>query len=295
VTLEVGDAPSCNQRIGHSLWLRLSIGLLAATLIPIGIHTVLLDYLGVPYPAALPHAGLAIVPDHVLLMGGIIVLDAVMRRRGVKWAGRLAFLFLTVAAINQVLFRVPIMRNVVSTKWTIYPFIDNLPDMSRVGAMVLAAMAINYLSQRVQTRVVLATISTLTVDIVVMPLIRAAFAGIIANNAMREGEQLYDIPYDWHVNVPSYLTSIEPAAGALIVALTLQRAKVRPWVSACVIFALQAGPLFRLALNPFYAPSGIALAILSEAQFTFEAIALALIVVGTSRGLGDRRKADAFA
>lgn len=208
-----------------------------------------------------------------------------MRRHGVTWAGRLVFLFLTVAAINQVLFRVPIMRNVVSTKWTIYPFIDNLPDVSRVGAMVLAAMAINYVAQRFVTKAVLATIASLAVDLAVMPLIRAAFAGIIANNATHEGEQLYDIPYDWHVNVPSYLTSIEPAAGALIVALALHRAKVRPWVCACVIFAFQAGPLFRLALNPFYAPSGIALAVLSEAQFTFEAIALSLIVVATSRRL----------
>jgi hypothetical protein len=281
VTLDAMDSPPSDRRNGRSFWLRMSIGLLAATLIPIGIHTLLLDNLGVPYPAALPHTGLVIVPDHVLLMGGIIVLGAVMRRHCVTWAGRLAFLFLTVAAINQVLFRVPILRNVVATKWTIYPFIDNLPDVSRVGAMVLAAMAINYVAQRFVTKAVLATIATLAVDLAVMPLIRAAFAGVIANNATREGEQLYDIPYDWHVNVPSYLTFIEPAAGALIVAFALHRANVRPWVSVCVIFALQAGPMFRLALNPFYAPSGIALAVLSEAQFTFEAVALSLT---SSRG-----------
>jgi hypothetical protein len=287
VTFGAGNSSSSDRRNGRSFWLRISIGLLAASLIPIGIHTVLLDDLGVPYPAALPHTGLAIVPDHVLLMGGIIVLDAVMRRGGVTWAGRLAFLFLTVAAINQVLFRMPVMRNIVSTKWTIYPFVDNLPDVSRVGAMVLAAMAMNYIAQRFGTKAVFATIATLAVDMAVMPLIRAEFAGVIANNATREGEQLYNIPYDWHVNVPSYLTSIEPAAGALIVALTLHRAKIHPWMSACVIFALQAGPLFRLALNPFYAPSGIALAVLSEAQFTFEAIALSLIVVATSCRLAD--------
>lgn len=265
----------------------MSLGLLAATLIPIGIHTLLLDELGVPYPAALPHTGLAIVPDHVLLMGAIVVLDIIMRRWGVTIVRRLAFLFLTVAAINQALFRLPVMRNVVSTKWTIYPFIDNLPDLLRIVAMVLPAMVINRVARRYGTKLILATITTMAVDLALMPLIHAAFAGIIATNAKLEGDQLYNIPYDWHVDVPSYLTSIEPAVGALIVALLLHRAKVGTWVSVGVIFALQAGPLFRVALNPFYAPSSVPVAFLSEAQFTFQALALALIVVVTTRRLRD--------
>ena len=283
MTLRATTSPSPDQSRSRSFWLPMSLGLLAATLIPIGIHTLLLDELGVPYPAALPHAGLAVVPDHVLLMGGMVVLDAIMRRIGTTVTGRLAFLFLSVAAINQALFRLPVMRNVVSTKWTIYPFIDNLPDLTRIGAMVLAAMVINQFARRCGTRIVLVTIATTAIDLALMPLIRAGFTGIIASNAKREGEQLYNIPYDWHVDVPSYLTSLEPAVGALVVALVLHRAKARPWVSVCVIFALQAGPLFRLALNPLYAPSSMAVAILSEAQFTFQSIAMALIAVATTR------------
>ena len=285
MTLEATTFSSPDQRCDRSFWLSMSLGLLAATLIPIGIHTLILDELGVPYPAALPHTGLPIVPDHVLLMGGVVVLDTIMRRRGVKIAGRLAILFLTVAAINQALFRLPVMRNVVSTKWTIYPFIDNLPDLMRIGAMVLAAMVINHVARRDGTKFVLATITTTAVDLALMPLIHAAFAGIIASNVKREGDQLYNIPYDWHVDVPSYLTSVEPAAGALIVALMLHLAKVGPLVSVGTIFALQAGPLFRVALNPLYAPSSMAIAVISEAQFTFEAIALALIVIVTTRRL----------
>lgn len=70
MTLNAIDSSPSDRRHGRSFWLRMSIGLLAATLIPIGIHTLLLDNLGVPYPAALPHTGLVIVPDHILLMGG---------------------------------------------------------------------------------------------------------------------------------------------------------------------------------------------------------------------------------
>jgi len=138
-------------------------------------------------------------------------------------------------------------------------------------------------SFRLQRDALLVTIATTAIDLALMPLIRAGFTDIIASNAKREGEQLYNIPYDWHVDVPSYLTSLEPAVGALVVALVLHRAKARPWVSVCVTFALQAGPLFRLALNPFYAPSSIAVAIFSEAQFTFQSIAMALIAVATTR------------
>ena len=175
MTLRATTSPSPDQSRSRSFWLPMSLGLLAATLIPIGIHTLLLDELGVPYPAALPHAGLAVVPDHVLLMGGVVVLDAIMRRIGTTVTGRLAFLFLSVAGINQALFRLPVMRNVVSTKWTIYPFIDNLPDLTRIGAMVLAAMVINQFARRYGTRIVLVTIATTAIDLALMPLIRGLY------------------------------------------------------------------------------------------------------------------------
>jgi len=263
-------------------WRCLLLGLVAATLIPIGIHTVLLDYLGVPYPDALPHAGLAIVPDHVLLAVGLLVTDLVLRRRGMSLASRLTFLVLTTAAINQALFRVPIMRNIVSTKWTVFPFIDNLPDLGRIVLMVVAAVGLNAALRSRAAKATGAIAATAIIDLWLSPLVHQSFAGIIAANAKREGDQLYTIPYDWHVDLPSYLTSIEPAVGALFVAFALRKAIVPAWTSVAVIFALQAGPLFRVGLNTVYAPSGVGLAILSEAQFMFQSIALAMIVVATA-------------
>lgn len=274
---------------GSLLWVPLTLGLVAATLIPIGIHTVLLDDLGVPYPAALPHAGPAILPDHILLLLGIVSLDGTLRRlRSASLAIRLTFLVLTVAAINQALLRLPVMRNVVSTKWTIYPFIDNVPEVARLGTMVLAAVVINLMFRRYAPKIICAVVATAVIDLWFSPLLRQAFAGIVASNTKREGDQLYNVPYDWHVNVPSYITYIEPAAAALIVGLALRRAKMPLWMSICVIFAIQGGPLFRLPLNTLYAPSSPAVAILSEGQFTLQALALASIAVLTSRRSLDR-------
>lgn len=274
----------------RSFWLILGLGLLAATLIPIGIHTVLLDDLGVPYPSAFPHSGVAILPDQVLLMVGIIALDSALRRlKNVSLAGRLALLLLTVTAINQALLRLPIMRNVVSTKWTIYPFIDNIPEVARLGAMVVGAIAINLTLRRSGLKIMAAIATAAIVDLWFSPLLQRAFAGIQASNVAREGDQLYTVPYDWHVDVPSYLTFIEPAAAALVMAVALRRSDVQRWTSFAVLFAIQGGPLFRVLLNPFYTSSGLAMAVLSEAQFTFQALALALIAVETSRRLGKRR------
>lgn len=268
-----------------SLWLALCLGLLAATLIPVGIHTVLLDNLGVPYPSAFPHEGAAILPDQILLMIGIVALDGVFRRLDVSLAGRLTFLLFTITAINQALLRLPIMRNMVSTKWTIYPFIDNVPEVARLGALVVGAMIINLTLRRSRLKIIAAIVTTAIVDLWFSPLLQRAFAGIRASNARREGDQLYTVPYDWHVDVPSYLTFIEPAAGALAVAIALRRAGLPRSISLAVLFAIQGGPLFRLLLNPFYASSSMVVAVLSEAQFTLQALALASIALATSCGL----------
>jgi hypothetical protein len=227
-------------------WPLLLAGLTLATLVPIGIHTVILDNVGIPYPEAFPRIGWAVVPDHALLVFGVICLDATLRRdRSSASIGRFSLIFLSVAAINQALFRLPIMRNVVSTKWTIYPFIDNLPEVLRFMAITLVVVATSRLVQTTPAKILSANLIAAAIDLFVSPSLHRAFAGIIAADSKREGDQLYNVPYDWHVDLPSYLTYAEPAAAALMTPIVLKRCGVSTVAIAAVIFALQGGPFLR--------------------------------------------------
>ncbi len=259
-------------------WPLLAAGLTAATLLPIGIHTVLLDDLGVPYPSALPHSGWTILPDHGLLVLGMIYLNrAVHSADGSRVTGPAAFIFLVVAALNQALLRLPIMRNAVSTKWTIYPFIDNLPAVLWFAAATVMVMLATRLTTTTWRRLTVAAALAVVLDLCVAPALDSAFTRIIAANTAREGQQLYNVPYDWHVDVPSYLTFLEPALGAVLIAMVLRQLRVGPAATATVLFALQGGPLARVVLNIWYAPLSPPVAMLSEGQFTLQALALAAL------------------
>ena len=272
------DASAKPRDDSRSFWRWGFAALAIMTVLPIGIHTVMLDNLGIPYPASLPRAGWAIFPDHALLLFGLIGLDAYLRRDpSQSTARRGMFLFLAVGAINQALLRLPLMRNVVSTKWTIYPFIDNLPAVLWFAVAVMLVIGVGALTTTAVRRLGAAALIAVLLDRLVSPAIDAAFAGIIAANSHREGDQLYNVPYDWHVDLPSYLTYVEPAIGALATAMVLRRLRVSPLAIAGVVFALQGGPFVRVLLNIWYAPLKAGTAVLSEGQFTFEAIALSVL------------------
>jgi hypothetical protein len=278
--LTILSDPSMQRRF---FWPLLCAGLMLATLLPIGIHTLMLDDLGIAYPSALPHKGWAVVPDHALIVFGMICLcKTLLRARQRTTLGRAAFVFFAVAAINQSLFRNPIMRNIVSTKWTIYPFIDNLPNVLRFAAITfLVLLCIRWMTTTA-LKVGFSFLIAVAIEFVVNPLLNLGFAGVIAANSSKEGDQLYNVPYDWHVDLPSYLTYIEPAMGAIAVAFIMRHFKVSPSGIALVIFALQGGPLFRLGFNLFYASTSWGAALLSEGQFTLEAMCLAILAAVTA-------------
>ena len=269
---------TAKRKARQRFWLWVLTALPIMTVVPIGIHTVMLDDLGIPYPSSLPRNGWVIFPDHALLLFGLIWLDTILRRDS-SWniARRGGTLFLAVGSINQALLRLPVMRNVVATKWTVYPFVDNLPAVLWFIVAVLLVMGVNNLKTNPIRKIGAAALIAILLDRLVAPATDAAFAGIIAANSHREGDQLYNVPYDWHVDLPSYLTYAEPAIGALATAIILRKLRVSSLATAGILFALQGGPFVRVLLNIWYALIPARTAMLSEGQFTLEAIALCLL------------------
>ncbi|MGI4795488.1 MAG: hypothetical protein ACRYG8_15720 [Janthinobacterium lividum] len=275
--------PPAKDRVSL-FWVKLFVALLAATVLPIGIHTVMLDVMGIPYPSAFPKNGWASFPDHVLIVLGVLYLDAVLWRdpRPLSATRRIFFLFLTLAAINQALFRLPVMLNAVSTRWTIYPFLDNLPEVLRYAVITTLVVAVGRMASTVMRKIAAATLIALATYKVVAPWLSTVFASMVAVDQQREGDQLYNVPYDWHVNLPSYVIYLEPALAALSVALLLGQRRLSSIAITAIIFSIQGGPFFGTFLNSLYASSGPGLALLSKGQFTLEALALALLTSATS-------------
>ncbi|WP_406586462.1 hypothetical protein [Asaia lannensis] len=259
-------------------WNWLILGVVTATFLPIGIHTIMLDNLNIPYPAAFPREGWASLPDRALRVFSMLVLCGTIRANArLSTSMRFLIISLAVAALNEALLRLPIMRNVVSTHWTIYPFVDNLPEVIRYAALAIVVMAITPYAVSVAARAASALVIAICVDFILAPYLGKIFAPLIAANASREGDQLYTVPYDWHVDLPSYLTFAEPAIAALLLAWLLAKERRGMILITLVLFGMRAGPLFGVALNVFYAPSNAVLAVLSKGQFALESAALALI------------------
>ena len=116
------------------------------------------------------------------------------------------------------------------------------------------------------------------------------FVGVTTMTNKLEGDTKYFVPYDWHVNLPSYLTYSEAVLGACGVAAIVARQPGsrghKVIVSALTIFTIGGGPVFKPFINIYLSGEEPVIAVLSYAQFTFETLALALMTTGLWMSLG---------
>lgn len=157
--------------------------------------------------------------------------------------------------------------------------------LSRRCAVAVAIVA----ARRVLVSPVRCILTTLVIGIPVhmllSPALKTAFAGFVQWTSSREGYTFYNPPYDWHVEVPAYMTFAEPVlaafAVAALVAGCLPRERLRAIaVLAMLIFALR-GQFFSTFINIRYAGTDAVTAMLSFGQFTLESLVLAVLVAAT--------------
>jgi hypothetical protein len=184
------------------------------------------------------------------------------------------------------------MDGVVSGDW-IYCFVENLP---RPLEYLIACCLIVVIAPKVGTAWTIAAASiaiATTIVFVTDPYIDGVFQKLVASIEYLDTGNIYNPPYGWQVNVPSYVTFLEPViASFAIAALMLSKRSRRPaWCMVQFVLVVMAmkHSIVPTLVYSFYQSVPLPRAILSESQFALEALTLAIITaVGWTFSL-DRR------
>jgi len=260
-------------------WLALIVGA------SLSVHVVMLDVLSIPHPTTDQ------VPDWTRLLNevGSVLAAGVFYRlaraslRTQSITTHWLFLWVLFTMLHEALFRNFIMSGVVSHDW-FYCLVANLPEplvMLMVSGLVVVAAE---RFEGIPFTALLVSIGA-TAHYVFRPGVAAAFQPVIAHFEYLDTGNIYNPPYNWHVNVPSYLTFFEPAASAFAIAGLVWAALPRKSFTRTVTFVLLIvtlkGSLLPLLIYSFYQPRPLGAALLSESQFFLEVLLMAVLTAAS--------------
>ena len=268
-------------------WPILTVGAIVTMVVSLSVHAVMLQGFHVPYPSGFPSSGWARLPDGILSAFGAIYLSAHLpesiRRR--SFVLRCGLVFLMLATIRETFFRDPFMEFINLSNFTLYPFLDNVPNLLPLAVIAIGVESWTRRRHRFIANVVAAALLAAIAGLLVQTLADHAFAGVAAFTESREGHQRYGLPYDWHILVPAYLTFLEPVIAALVIGGAVRnnlprKSLTRFGITAALIVALK-GPVVAPFINIHYANTGPLTAFLSFAQFSFETMVLGVLAAAT--------------
>ena len=280
-------AARMDDQIERVSWPLLIVGAVVTMVLSLSVHAVMLQGLHIPYPYNFPHTGWVRLPDGTLSAFGAIYLSQHLPQsiRKRSFPLRCTLLFLLLATIHEVFFRAPFMEFINLSNFTLYPFIDNIPQLIPLAGIAAGVECWTRRTRSFRANLVVAALLAAAAGLLIKPFANYAFAGVIHFTEAREGHERYGLPYDWHILLPAYLTFFEPVIAALAIGYAIRHTLppiplTRFVITAALIVALK-GPVFAPLLNIHYANSGALTAVLSYAQFTFETMALGLLTAGT--------------
>ena len=271
-------------------------GIILSCIAGISVHIVMLQIAHVPYPKGYPTAGR---PVFCGLAGSAFAMLWLCQRI----ADRLDTLSLSVrilligllASMLREALRVSILDGVVTSAWR-YSFVSDLPrSVVPVFLACLCVPAARYVRQ-FPARMVGALVIGGLATYVFLPAFSSVLGHMLHSIQYLSHDEIYKVPYGWQVEVPSYITFLEPTIAAFLVA-TLVLDSLSPKLSVCtlqfalLIMALNTNllrPLLYLPFSPFSAP----MALLSMSQFFFEWAVLSVCIAVTWHVAAGRRSAN---
>jgi len=261
-------------------------GFLAALIVSLSIHIVMLQNLGVPYP---DHSTVPMLPRYINTGCSLLALLvfyhlASHRLSRLPLLLRCLLVFALYAMVKEALIRANVMEGVVTTAW-VFPWIKSAPRLLSYLLVACAVVLLNPIIKRRWQMVLAAVVLAAVVMFGLEPLLGAVFNPIIGSFAYLAHDDVYAVPYGWQVMIPAYITYAEPVlASFVIVALTWQT--IARQNNLRIVYSVLLGGFMKGALLPLFLYSpfldlNFPTAMLSESQFTFEVLALALIVALT--------------
>jgi hypothetical protein len=275
-------ASAAGQAGVEVIWPRLAVCIALTTVLSLSVHVVMLDVLGIDHPSIEGVPRLATWMNEVLSVTATLV----FYRLGLPAFQRLPALhrglLLTViyAMLNEALLRSFIMDVVVSHDW-IYCLVENmarpLEYLAICSLIVFAAPRLKSAPAVAAGGIVITALALSAID----PPIDRAFGSLVASLEFLDTGNIYNPPYGWQVDVPSYLTFLEPViASYAIAALVWKRLSRNPAqrLGQFVLVVLSMkGSIVPLLIYSFYQDRPLPAAMLSESQFALEILVMAIL------------------
>jgi len=264
---------------------RVICGMILTGFLALSVHVLMLNVLNVPYPDKFPRFGPHAFVNSVLITLGLVYLhDLWFRGKTKTWPIRFVILFITYTMLRELLFRLPIMESVCTTAWA-FSVLDT--SWRLVNAFILCALVVlcsttlTTLPRKIFASLILAAI----ISFITEPMVELFSDKMLDHFSYLSHAVVYTAPYGWNVEIPAYLTFIEPVIACFVIVYNVwNNLSSRPWIRSLqfiVLIMAIRGVLLSPFINVFYADLPPLTAIASMGQFSLEGLTLAALTVGT--------------
>ncbi|WP_158915812.1 hypothetical protein [Caulobacter sp. S45] len=268
-------------------WPKLLVGVLVTTVLSLSVHVVMLQNFHVPYPDKLQRSGWPAYPDWFCITLAIIYLYNFMRERfaGISIVVRCLAVFVLISMVRETLFRAPIMDLADTVSMTIYPIVKVLPKLLLLAILACCAVASAPYSKSAWRKWTMALILSAVVFWFCKPVIDTIFGQILKSISYLDSPVSYQPPYDYHIEIPAYLTFLEPVIASFVVGiLAWSQLSSRPAMRALqltLLILLLKGPALAPITYAFYSGLDPVTSLLSVGQFSLESLALGVLTTAT--------------
>ncbi|MDE1146987.1 MAG: hypothetical protein PW843_10240 [Azospirillaceae bacterium] len=270
--------PGGDRRVN---WTILAVGAVISGFISLSIHVVMLQVLDVAYPQDGGAPTWARMPILMGAMAAACVFYGMARPALAKRGPVLAVLALfALLAMGRESLRLIVMNGVVTTAW-VYALAGAVPGLLVALGSAALVVAASAFTRGPVSRLVAGVIIGAIVLLGLQPLIAHVWKPVMAALSGFDHDEVYQMPYGWQVEIPAYLTFVEPVASCLaMAALIWDKLSARPLTRLAQFMLLVLflrGLVLRPFLYSFFIPAPLGAAMLSESQFFFEYLALGLL------------------
>jgi hypothetical protein len=256
------------------LWCKLAPCIALTAVLSLSIHVVMLDVLAIPHPDVTRVSSRAVFANDALSVIATFMFYRLAQGLATLPIVRRCLLLTAVyAMLREALFRNFIMDGVVSHAWSYSP-VENWAQPSKYlilcSMIVLVGSRLRSAAQILAAGIAVTAVAFLLID----PLISGAFGKLVASVEYLDTGNIYNPPYGWQVNIPSYLTFLEPvlasfAMAALIWHKLSPKPTLRTLQFVLIVMAMK-GSILPTLVYSFYQGRPLPTAILSESQFGIE-------------------------
>jgi len=249
--------------------------------VALSVHSFLLERLNVPYPFSYPRRGFPEFLNSAPTMFALIYFFKIssLGKSTRSSVFKIGYVFIVYAMLKETLFRFPIMNGICSTAW-VYSLIEDLPKLFQ---LLVASILIVTVPKpgSVIYQVVTAVVAAALMVFIFEPFVTLAFHPLLSHFSSFNHTDIYLPPYGWNVQIPAYITFIEPVIACFIIYANVEGNLLKKLPAKYLQFTFLILMVRGFAVSPFiymfYAKLPPFTAIASMGQFTLETVVLGVL------------------